>query len=58
MLERTKFNKFESDCKEEWYMTLNAIAFCLLKQYVSSLKNIFVCLAFAELQTISKRRDD
>ena len=57
MLERTKFNKFELYCKEEQYMTLNAIAFCLLKQYVSSLKNILF-LAFVGLQTISKRRDD
>ena len=30
------------DFKENFYMTSNAIAFCLLKEYVSSLKNIFV----------------
>ena len=30
MLERTKFNKLELDCKEKVYMTLNAIASCLL----------------------------
>ena len=38
MLERTKFNKFKLDCKEKWDWTLSAIAFCLPKKYVFSLK--------------------
>ena len=41
-LKELNFNKLELDCKEEQYMTLNTIAFRLLKQYVSSLKNIFI----------------
>ena len=43
MLERTKFNKSKLDSKEKYYWTLNPIAFCLLKQYVSRMKNSFFC---------------
>ena len=54
MLERTEFNKLTSDCKEKQYRSLNAIFFCLLKQYTSSLKNNFVFLTFVGLQLYSK----
>ena len=42
MLERAKFNKLELYREEEQCMTSNAIALCLLKQYVSCLRNNFV----------------
>ena len=42
MLERTETNKLELDCKEKYYMSLNVIEICFLKQYVSTLENNFV----------------